>query len=122
MRSYLGFRPASANPTREGQNWGHGMGKQARVLRCAALFFCAALSACATTTLTVRHSPLYQVGGGIATITAKAANSSDGIAGIDIIAVTGKETDCTELGMLPSAIPCETNLVQTSTRCNFANN
>ena len=73
-----------------------------------------------TTSLSVIHNPLYRAAPHTSEITATAKNSSVGIEKISITVTTGEMTDCTELGVPPSMIPCRRNASTIVHECNFA--
>lgn len=87
----------------------------------AALALSVALAGCATS-LSVIHDPLYGAVVHTSTITATAANTSSGIHQIRITVTTGEMTDCTELGVAASVIPCRRNATTVVHTCTFAGN
>lgn len=91
--------------------------------RIAVAFLLLPLGACAgTPRLTTIHDPLYRAENHSSTISARATETRDGIASIQINATIGELTACTgPFGALPSLIPCRTGASAVAAVCNFAN-
>jgi hypothetical protein len=81
------------------------------------------LAACAgAPRLATIHDPLYRAEDHGSTITARATETRDGIASIQIDATIGELTACTGAPFaLPSLIPCRTGASVTTAVCTFAN-
>jgi hypothetical protein len=88
-----------------------------------ALVMLVPLAACAgNPRVTAIHDPLYRAENHSSTITARATETRDGIASIEISAVVGELTACTgAVGALPSLIPCRTGATALGVLCTFAN-
>lgn len=82
----------------------------------------ALLSGCASTSISALHDPLYRASSHTSTISATARNTSSGISSIDIVVTTGEMTNCTELGVPASVIPCRRNASVVTHTCNFPTN
>lgn len=87
--------------------------------RVLALLILLVLAGCATS-VSVIHDPLYRAVSHASNITATASNSSTGIRRIRITVTTGEMTDCTELGLPPSAVPCRRNASTLTYICEYA--
>lgn len=80
------------------------------------------LAGCAgTPRILAIHDPLYRASSHVSTITARATESRDGIAQIEIEAVVGELTACNSGFGLPSLIPCRSGAATTVATCSYAN-
>jgi len=78
------------------------------------------LAACAgTPRISALQDPLYRAENHTSTITARATESSDGIASINIQAIVGELTACGTF--FPSLIPCRTGASSVGVVCTFPN-
>lgn len=86
------------------------------------ILLCATAGVFATgcaTSLTARHTPLYRASPHSSTIAANATNNQAGISQITIQVTRGTMTDCTELGVAPSVIPCRSGATVSGFGCGW---
>lgn len=80
----------------------------------------AAFPACrSTTVISARHAPLYRAISHTSTISATATNEERGLRQIVLTVTTGEMTDCTELGVPASVIPCRRSASTITHTCAF---
>lgn len=72
------------------------------------------------TAIMAKHSPLFSAEPHTSVITAQATSTGGGIASIQIYAMKGTMTDCTELGVNASLVPCRSDAtVLPFKECNY---
>ncbi|MCW7537720.1 hypothetical protein OOT46_07630 [Aquabacterium sp. A7-Y] len=90
-----------------------------RSLRCLLALAALGLAATAQARFSVVHDPLYQATTHTSTITASAVDQPYGVVAIEITVTTGEMTDCSELGMGTSVLPCRRGATTVVHRCSY---